>query len=160
MVRNKSNITSVSRSSSKCLLFFIALARPVLRYWLPASRKQSFHRPAGLPCHLSHVATLPSVCGIGKRAATHLLAHKNRLQGRHVLSMMPPMTKLAEIQTAILQLEPTEREALRHWLDETEEETPEMLAAIDEGLRSLKGKGVIPLEDVRKQIPQWATKSA
>ena len=69
------------------------------------------------------------------------------------------MTKLAEIQSAILQLDPAEREELRHWLDETVEETPEMLAAIDEGLRSLKEKGVVPLEDVRKKIPQWTTKS-
>ena len=71
-----------------------------------------------------------------------------------------PMTKLAEIQSAILQLDPADREELRHWLDETAEETPEMLAAIDEGLRSLKEKGVIPLEEVRKKIPLWATKSA
>lgn len=68
------------------------------------------------------------------------------------------MTKLAEIQTAILQLEPAEREALRHWLDETAEETPEMLAAIDAGLRSLKTNGVIPLEEVRAQLSSWATR--
>jgi hypothetical protein len=76
------------------------------------------------------------------------------------MSIIAAMTKLVEIQEAILHLEPTEREELRHWLDETEEETPEMLAFIDEGLRSLKEKGVIPLEEVRKQIPQWATKSS
>jgi hypothetical protein len=70
------------------------------------------------------------------------------------------MTKLVEIQDAILHLPPQEREELRHWLDETEEETPAMLAAIDEGLRSLKEKGTIPLEEVRKKISQWATKSA
>jgi hypothetical protein len=70
------------------------------------------------------------------------------------------MTKLAEIQSAILQLDPADREELRHWLDETAEETPEMLAAIDEGLRSLKAKGVIPLEDVRKELRSWVTKSA
>lgn len=70
------------------------------------------------------------------------------------------MTKLAEIQTAILHLDPAEREELRHWLDETAEETPEMLAAIDVGLRSLKTKGVIPLEDVRQQLSSWVTKSA
>lgn len=70
------------------------------------------------------------------------------------------MTKLAEIQSAILQLDPAEREELRHWLDETAEETPEMLAAIDEGLRSLKEKGVIPLEDVRRELKSWVTKSA
>jgi hypothetical protein len=34
-----------------------------------------------------------------------------------------------------------------------------MLAAIDEGLRSLKEKGTIPLEEVRKRKSQWATKS-
>jgi len=70
------------------------------------------------------------------------------------------MTKLAEIQDAILHLPPQDREQLRHWLDETEEETPEMLAAIDVGLRSLQEKGVIPLEDVRKKISSWATGSA
>ena len=69
------------------------------------------------------------------------------------------MTKLAEIHSAILHLDPPEREELRYWLDETAEETPEMLAAIDEGLRSLREKGVIPLEDVRRQIPRWTTGS-
>jgi predicted transcriptional regulator len=70
------------------------------------------------------------------------------------------MTKLVDIQSAILQLDPAEREKLRYWLDETVEETPEMLAAIDAGLRSLKEKGVIPLEEVRQQLPRWVTKSA
>lgn len=70
------------------------------------------------------------------------------------------MTKLAEIQSAILQLDPVQREELRHWLDETAEETPEMLAAIDEGLHSLKAKGVTPLEDVRRELSSWITKSA
>jgi hypothetical protein len=72
--------------------------------------------------------------------------------------MITTMTKLAEIQTAILHLEPTEREELRHWLDETEEETPEMLAAVDEGLRSIKEKGVrlATREELQKKIRQWA----
>lgn len=70
------------------------------------------------------------------------------------------MSTVQEIQTAILHLKPEDREALRHWLDETEPETPEMLAAIDEGLRSLKEKPLIPLEEVRKNIATWATKSA
>lgn len=76
------------------------------------------------------------------------------------MSTVDAMTKLAEVQEAILQLDPAEREELRHWLDETAEETPEMLAAIDAGLSSLKAKGVIPLEDVRKDLPSWLTKSA
>ena len=70
------------------------------------------------------------------------------------------MSTVQEIQEAILHLAPQDREALRLWLDGTDEETPEMLAAIDAGLRSLKEKGVIPLEQVRQNIASWATKSA
>ena len=70
------------------------------------------------------------------------------------------MSTVQEIQEAILQLPPQDRESLRRWLDATEEETPEMLAAIDEGLRSLREKGVIPLEQVRQNIARWASKSA
>ena len=70
------------------------------------------------------------------------------------------MSTVQEIQEAILHLAPQDRESLRRWLDDTEEETPEMLAAIDEGLRSLREKGVIPLEKVRANIASWTTKSA
>ena len=69
------------------------------------------------------------------------------------------MSTAQEIQETILQLPPQDRESLRHWLDATEEETPEMLAAIDEGLRSLREKGVVPLEQVRQNIARWASKS-
>ena len=69
------------------------------------------------------------------------------------------MSTVQEIQAAILHLPPQDREALRHWLDDTEEETPEMLAAIDEGLKSLRDRGVIPLEKVRQNVAAWATKS-
>ena len=67
------------------------------------------------------------------------------------------MIKLVEIQDAILHLPPEEREALRSWLDDSEEETPEMLAFIDEGLRSLATEAVIPIEEVEKKIRRWAT---
>ncbi len=68
------------------------------------------------------------------------------------------MSTIQEIQEAIIRLPPQEREALRHWLDDTEEETPEMLAAIDEGIRSLREQPLVPLEDVRRKISGWATK--
>jgi hypothetical protein len=45
-------------------------------------------------------------------------------------------------------------------MDATEEETPEMLAAIDEGLHSLRMNGVTPLEDVRKRVQPRATGTA
>ncbi len=71
--------------------------------------------------------------------------------------MFQAMTKLADIQEAILRLEPKEQQALRHWLDETAEETPEMLAAIDEGLSSLATEGGVPIDDARRRLRQWIT---
>ncbi len=53
----------------------------------------------------------------------------------------PGMTKLAEIQEAIQRLTVEEQLILRNWLEERAEETPAMLAAIDDGLASLKHKG-------------------
>ncbi|SDS47036.1 hypothetical protein [Opitutus sp. GAS368] len=68
------------------------------------------------------------------------------------------MTKLAEIQEAIQRLAPQEQQALRHWLDETVEETPEMLAAIDEGLRSLhlQGAKTFTRAELQSRVRQWA----
>lgn len=68
------------------------------------------------------------------------------------------MTKLAEIQEAIQRLAPQEQQALRHWLDESVEETPEMLAAIDEGLRSLhlQGAQTFTRAELQSRVRQWA----
>jgi len=66
------------------------------------------------------------------------------------------MTKLAEIQEAIRQLAPQEQQELRHWL--LEEESPELLAAADQGLRSLVEEPTVPLADVRRRIRGWTTK--
>ena len=68
------------------------------------------------------------------------------------------MTKLAEIQEAIRRLAPKEQQALRHWLDETAEETPEMLAAIDEGLRSLQDNGAktFTRAELETRVRRWA----
>jgi hypothetical protein len=68
------------------------------------------------------------------------------------------VTKLAEIQEAILQLDPKEQQLLRHWLDETAEETPEMLAALDEGIRSLaeKGSREYSRAELEQKVRRWA----
>jgi hypothetical protein len=68
------------------------------------------------------------------------------------------MTKLAEIQEAIRQLAPQEQQELRLWLDETVEETPAMLAAIDVGLHSLQSKGAkpIPRAQLETTVRQWS----
>lgn len=68
------------------------------------------------------------------------------------------MTKLAEIQQAIETLPPHEQAKLRYWFFERMEETPEMLAFIDEGIRSADTEPLIPVEEARKSIKGWATR--
>lgn len=68
------------------------------------------------------------------------------------------MTKLAEIQDAILRLDPREQHLLRHWLDEHAEETPEMLAAIDQGQRSLETERTYSIEEMRQKVQEWTSK--
>ena len=65
------------------------------------------------------------------------------------------MTKLAEIQEAIAALSPQEQAALIKWL--MEEESPEMLAAIDEADRSFAAEGGVETEEVRRNLRQWLT---
>lgn len=69
------------------------------------------------------------------------------------------MSGLAEIQKAILELPRQERAQLWDWLQANEfEESPELLAAIDEGIRSIETCGGIPADEVRRRIATWATK--
>ena len=44
-----------------------------------------------------------------------------------------------------------------HILDEEHEET---LACIDEGIRDAEAGRTVPIEDVRKLLPQWITNSS
>lgn len=65
---------------------------------------------------------------------------------------------LAELDT----LSPDELKVIQekvYLLNEDIEETPEMLAAIDEGLRSLKEEGTIPIEEVERRMQSWTFKS-
>ena len=66
------------------------------------------------------------------------------------------MTKLAEIQKAIQHLPPEERSELRHWI--LGEETPEMLAAIDAGIRSAEIEPKLSAEDLRRKLHGWTTR--
>jgi hypothetical protein len=40
------------------------------------------------------------------------------------------------------------------------QETPEMLAALDDAARSADTRGTTPVADVRQLLPQWISKSA
>ncbi len=68
------------------------------------------------------------------------------------------MSTVTEIEAAIEKLSPAEQRELADWLNSRLiEETPEMLAALDEGIRSLESEPTVPLEDVRRKIKAWAT---
>ena len=71
------------------------------------------------------------------------------------------MSSLTEIQEAIEKLASEDRARLREWFDAQDaEETDELLAAIDEGIRSAETERTFSLEEVRAEIKKWATKSA
>ncbi len=68
------------------------------------------------------------------------------------------MSTVAEIEIAIERLSPAEQRELADWLNSRLiEEIPEMLAALDEGIRSLETEPGVPLEEVRGKIRAWTT---
>ena len=70
------------------------------------------------------------------------------------------MSSLAEIQEALEKLASEDRARLPEWFDAQDaEETDELLAAIDEGIRSAETERTLSLEEVRGEIKKWATKS-
>ena len=71
--------------------------------------------------------------------------------------MVATMSTVSEIEAAIESLSPAEQRELAGWLNSRLiEESPEMLAAIDAGIRSLETESKVPLEDVRRKIKGWA----
>ena len=70
-----------------------------------------------------------------------------------------------EILDELPKLTPTELQRIHERILEIEEaqeieETPELLAAIDEGLRSLESEPTHTLDEVRAKIAQWTSKSS
>lgn len=68
------------------------------------------------------------------------------------------MSTVAEIEKALEQLPVESQHEVAAWLEaRLWPETPEMLAAIDEGERSLLEEGGIPIEEVRRDLDRWIT---
>lgn len=69
------------------------------------------------------------------------------------------MSTVAEIEAAIAKLPAQQKWEIAKWLEESllSEETPAMLAALDEGIRSLETEPTVPVEEVRRKIKGWAT---
>ncbi len=70
------------------------------------------------------------------------------------------MSTVAEIEAAIVKLPAAEQRELARWLEERllQEESPEMLAALDEGIRSLEEKGVREYSrgELENRVRQWS----
>ena len=66
-----------------------------------------------------------------------------------------------DVINQLLALPPTEVAKVRDWLTEHDEESPELLAAIDAGMRSLETKGarVTTRQELENKVRQWAGKS-
>lgn len=71
-----------------------------------------------------------------------------------------PMSTVTEVEAALEKFTPEQLREVADWLSARllSEESPEMLAAIDEGLRSLKTEPTLSVEEVRQNIQGWVTK--
>ena len=63
------------------------------------------------------------------------------------------------IEAAIAERPTRQQWEIAQWLEQSlhSEETPAMLAAIDEGIRSLETDPIVPVEKVRQKIKGWTT---
>lgn len=76
------------------------------------------------------------------------------------------MKTLTEVKKAVVKLSQKKQSTLAFWLNSqlappsmSAKEEQRLLASLDEAMRDLDaGKGV-PIEEVRKMIPVWASKS-
>ena len=70
------------------------------------------------------------------------------------------MSTVTEIEAAIARLPAAEQREIARWLEERllEEESPQMLAALDEGIRSLEEKGVreYARAELEEKVRKWA----
>ena len=70
------------------------------------------------------------------------------------------MSTVTEIEAALEKLPTEQVREIADWIAARllPEETPEQLAAIDEGLRSLDTEPTLSAEEVRQNIRKWATR--
>lgn len=68
------------------------------------------------------------------------------------------MSTVQEIEAALNRLPPEQLREVGDWIAARlmPESTPAMLAALDEGIRSLENEPTVPAEDVRRKIKEWS----
>ena len=70
------------------------------------------------------------------------------------------MSTVSEVEAALEKFTPEQLREVADWLNArlVPQETPDILAAIDDGLRSLETEPKLSAEDVRRNIRTWVTK--
>jgi hypothetical protein len=70
------------------------------------------------------------------------------------------MSTVTEVENALEKFSPEQMREVADWIAARllPEETPEMLAAIDEGLRSLKTEPTLTADQVRQNLRTWLTR--
>ena len=83
-----------------------------------------------------------------------------RLAAEQIRTNVVSMSTVAEIEFAIEKLPAAEQREVARWLEERllQEESPEMLAALDEGIRSSEEKGVreFTRDELEQKVRRWA----
>ncbi len=78
----------------------------------------------------------------------------------HETGNVAAMSTVTEIEVAIEKLSLAERCEIARWLSDRLEsdESPELLAAVDEGIRSLEREGAHPVsrEELQQKVRQWS----
>ena len=79
------------------------------------------------------------------------------LTAGHILDKLCGMSTVTEVEAALVKLAPEQLREVADWIASrlSPEETPEILAAIDEGLRSLRTEPTLTAEQVRRNIAIW-----
>jgi hypothetical protein len=95
--------------------------------------------------------------GAGKAAGDRQNQTKTALADNRDKAQIAPMTA-TEVIAQLQALPPEEVGGVRGWLSEHDEESPALLAAIDEGLRSLAEKGTqtVTRGELEQKVRQWA----
>lgn len=70
------------------------------------------------------------------------------------------MSTVSEVEAALEKFTPEQMREVADWLAARllPAESPEMLAAIDEGLRSLENEPTLTPEEVRRNLGKWAAR--
>jgi hypothetical protein len=89
------------------------------------------------------------------------LPGEDELAGGEVIRQGIPIMTATDVIHQLQSLPPDEVAKVRDWLSEHDDESPELLAAVDEGLRSLAENGarVVTRGELEQKVRQWAGRS-